>query len=208
MTALFTRFLYPAVATPNTTRIAAVDDIGTAVALSRFGWLHGSNAVILAPVNQPALDAAASTLVHFPIDAPILLNPVATLDPRVAAEIQRLMPAGVDAPAQVLLVGPFTPAVATAIQALGFTTAFIGSADPISTAVATATLRRAVEPGVRNVTLISLDDLVWGLPATAWAAHFGDSVLFVFFPIASRPPRHVSLDLSTQSLFDGSASGH
>ena len=99
------------------------------------------------------------------------------------------MPAGVDVPAQVLLVGPFTPVVATAIQALGFTTAFIGSADPISTAVATATLRRAVEPGVRNVTLISLDDLVWGLPATAWAAHFGDSVLFVFFPIASRPPR-------------------
>ena len=172
------RFLYPLVATANTTRIGAVDDIGTAIALSRFGFVHGSNTVILAPENQPALSAAASTLVHFPLDGPVLLNPVGSLDQRVRQEIVRLAPAGEGSPAQVFLVGPFSPAVQAAIQSLGLTVQRVGSSDPIQTAVAAAEIRLSVE-ATRNVTLVSLDDLVWGILAAGWTAHMGDPLLYV-----------------------------
>lgn len=72
---MITSNLYPLVATANTTRVAGVDDIGTSVAVSRLIYIQGSNAVILAPEDRPAFGAAATTLIHFPIDAPVLLNP-------------------------------------------------------------------------------------------------------------------------------------
>lgn len=130
--------LYPLVATANTTRVTAVDSIGTAIAASRLIFIRGANAVILAPTDNAALAAAATTLIHFPVDAPILLNPLGVLDQRVRAEIRRLSPQGHDSPARVFLVGPFAEAVEAEIRSLGFTTLRVGSADPVATAVAAA----------------------------------------------------------------------
>lgn len=184
----FTHF-WP-MATLNTLRIAGADGVELGIAVSRtvyprrqVPWRPG--AVILAPVESLEHAFAAAPLVHFPLNAPLLLTPARSLDRRVAAEILRLSPTGrghddAELPAQVWLAGPLSPDVERDATSLGFRTQRIGDPDPVRTATAVAEARRRVERRpLRDLMLISLDRPADGLATPAFAAHFGTPLLYV-----------------------------
>lgn len=172
--------LYPAVATPHTTRVGGPDPVATAIAVARFVWAaFPVNTVTLAPVDLGAVALAAVNLIHFPLDGPVLLTPRGALDPRVARELERLAPKGENAPAQVFLVGPLGQRVAREVQQRGFRALQLGGEDPAETAAATARVRAAVTPHVAAVLLVSAEDFTAGLAAAAWAAHEGHPLLYV-----------------------------
>ena len=117
------------------TRLAGEDRIATAIAVSNqlYPTAATAGAVVLANENAFA-DALPGTPLAATKKAPLLLNPTAALDPRVTAEIQRVLPAGATV---YLLGGPaaLDPSIEPALQALGYTAVRYGGANRFGTAV-------------------------------------------------------------------------
>jgi hypothetical protein len=171
---------FPAFATKNTTRIAGTDAAGVAAgaALATFpaqGGVEGPAAVVLVPDGDWASALAASPLVGDPIGAAVLVaennevpTPTSTallaLDPQGSADTDD---------AQVFRVGD-----ADAPDGLRVTD--IEGANPAEIAAAVDELREKLtraEP--EHIVLASSDEPAFAMPAAAWAARSGDSVLFV-----------------------------
>lgn len=118
-------------------RLYGSDRIATAIATSQAHYGDGAaGAVVLA-----RYDAFADGLAGAPLasdrHAPLLLNPPTTLDPRVAAEIQRVLPSG----GTVYELGgtaSIGAGVDAAVKALGYATVRLGGADRFATSVAIA----------------------------------------------------------------------
>jgi hypothetical protein len=128
-----------ATATVPVQRIYGTDAIGTsiAVSLAEFPAAGSARAVVLSRSDFFA-DALAGGPLAAQLGGPLLITPgaslSATLDPRVEAEIQRVLPLGdtVD-----ILGGDLalSPKIDTALQALGYVTQRIAGADEYGTAV-------------------------------------------------------------------------
>ncbi len=122
-----------------TTRIAGTDAIGTSIAASQaeFPSTGSAKAVVLARSDYFS-DALAGGPLAAQAGGPLLITPGASqsssLDPRVLAEIQRVLPAG----GSVDLLGgalALSPNIDAALEALGYTTQRIAGADEYATAL-------------------------------------------------------------------------
>jgi len=162
----------PPDADPGVVRLAGTDRIGTGIATAQAMWqTHGAGAVVLARSDHFA-DALAGGPLAASLNAPILLNPTAVLDPRVLAEIHRVLPAGGD----VHLLGgttSLTPSVASALTQAGYDVHRHGGADRYATAVAIAQAIGSPE----RLLLVSGRDFPDGLSAGAAAARLDGAVL-------------------------------
>ena len=120
-----------------TSRIAGGDRIGTAIATSQQSFANGSAGAVVLARTTDYPDALAGSPLAVADNAPILLTPTGSLDPSVAAEIQRVLPAG----GTVFLLGG-TNALSTGlesqVQALGYHTVRYGGSNRYATAVSIA----------------------------------------------------------------------
>lgn len=138
------------------------------------------NALVLAPITAFPFAFTASSLVHYPNNAPVMLVPE-RLTEEVSQEILRLDPEGKDVPAQVLLIGPVSENVERQVRELGLSTLRIGSQNPYETAVAVSDFRFAYPPmselGRRNLFLLSGESFIEGMVTPNFAMHVGMPVL-------------------------------
>jgi hypothetical protein len=174
------RFSLLSLATANTTRLgganAAAD--AAAVAVATFpgtGIASRPSAVMLVDQDNWQGAVAASVLSGRPIGAPMLVSDGDELPDVSAAALEQLDPKGSDLSrdAQVIKIGPEPPTPED------FRTALIGGDDPYELAAAIdrfSTVARG-EPSP-NVIVASGEQPEYALPAGAWAARSGDSVLF------------------------------
>ena len=170
---------FPSSATRNTIRVggsdAASDAAGVAGALyPATGDSDRPTAVVLVDQNDSTTAIAASVLVGRPIGAPILLSDGSDL-PAVSKDVlDHLKPKGSDLSkdAQVIRVGP------DVARPDGYKTALIEGDDPFQRAAAIDRFFSAARGKPSNdVVLYSADSPEFAMPAAAWAARSGDSVL-------------------------------
>ena len=171
-------------ATLDTTRIMAPNPIILGVQVSRLvyptpmvSWRP--NAVILAPLEPFQYALAATSLSHFPFNAPILLTHPYHLAPEVCAEIQRLNPPGKGLPFQIILVGPLSPAIGGQLAQMGYRVKHIMGNDPYDTAAKIA--RAQVEitgERTKDLMVVAGEYYPCALPAAYYAAHSGVPILF------------------------------
>lgn len=152
------------------TRLAGADRRQTAIAISasRFPTVGSAGAVVLANELSFA-DALAGTPLAITKHAPLLLTGGSALDPAVAAEIQRVLPAG----GTVYVLGQegaLSASVADALQALGFTVTRLGGPTRFATATEIASLGLG-DPGTAfEATGVDFADALAG-GAAAGVAH-------------------------------------
>ena len=170
---------FPSSATRNTIRVggsdATSDAAGVAGALyPATGDSDRPTAIVLVDQNDWATAIAAAVLVGRPIGAPILLSDGGDL-PAVSQDVlDHLKPKGSDLSkdAQVIRVGP------DVARPDGYKTALIEGSNPFERAAAIDRFFSAARGKPSNdVVLYSADDAEFAMPAAAWAARSGDSVL-------------------------------
>jgi subtilisin family serine protease len=148
------------------TRIAGTDRIDTAIKVSVSGFTAGSaGSVVLARADQYA-DALAGAPLAVDKNGPLLLTPTASLDPRVLAEIQRVLPNE----GTVYLLGgtsSLSPAITAALTSHGYQVVRVAGVDRFDTAVKVADLLG--DPS--TVFLASGTNFPDSLSAGAAAAH-------------------------------------
>jgi putative cell wall-binding protein len=170
---------FPSSATKNTIRVgggdAAADAAGVASAV--FPSVNSSSrptAVVLADTEDWQGAVAASVLASSPIGAPILLSDGGDLPSASSDTLDRLKPKGSDLSkdAQVIRIGDKPP------KPGGFKTAIIEGDDPYERAAAIDRFASAAKgrPS-KNVVVVSGERPEWAMPAAAWAARKGDTVL-------------------------------
>lgn len=165
-------------------RVAGEDRVATAIALARSAFPRASTAV-LAPSTYVA-EAIVSGPLAAALDGPVLTTHPGALDPRVAAELDRLDVG------HVVAVG-LPVGVATALQAAGHTVERIGGSDRygLAGAVAARTWQAQGRPG-RGVVLALGEhpdpNRAWpdSLLASYYGAATGRPVLLV--PPSGLPP--------------------
>jgi hypothetical protein len=171
---------FPAFATKNTTRVAGSDGAAVAagVALATFpaqGGVEGPAAVVLVPEGDWASALAASPLVGGPVGAAVLASGSDGIPAATSTALLALDPQGSSQTddAQLFRVGE-----ADAPDGLRVTD--VGGGNPAEIAAAVDELREKLtgsEP--EHLVLVSSDEPEFAMPAAAWAARSGDSVLFV-----------------------------
>ena len=170
---------FPSTATRNTIRVggsdAPSDAAGVATALyPATGTSDRPTAVVLVDQDDWATAVAASVLVGRPIGAPILLSDGGDLPAVTSDALDHLKPTGSDLSkdAQVIRVGP------DVARPSDFKTALIEGKDPFQRAAAIDRFYSAARAKPSNdVVLYSADNAEFAMPAAAWAARSGDSVL-------------------------------
>ncbi|MCF6092540.1 cell wall-binding repeat-containing protein [Microaerobacter geothermalis] len=175
--------------TVDTTRILAHDAYSFAVSVTQLVYPNPEvpwrpSAIILAPVSQFHDSLTATSLVHFPINAPVLYSSSSHLTPITLGEIKRLSPMGKDLPAQIFLVGNFSSQVIKALEEEGWKTQHLNGSNFYETAVKVAIYRQEVVPsaskeGRTSVLLVSATSPLVSLPASYYAAHMGVPILYV-----------------------------
>ena len=168
------------VATRATTRLGGSDAPTDAASVASAVFPATSattrpTAVTLADGADWQSAVAASVLSARPVGAPILLSDGGELPDVTETTLKRLAPKGSDLSndAQVISVGvrPLAPK--------GFRTKVLRGADPYATAAAVDNFSSAArgKPSP-NVIVASGERAAFTMPAAAWAARSGDSVLF------------------------------
>jgi putative cell wall-binding protein len=123
-------------------RLAGADRVATAISVSQSSFASvgasgtHAGAVIIA-VDNTYPDALAAVPLAAAAQAPILITNGTTLDPRVSAEIARVLPLG----GEVYLIGgvqALAPAVAQAVESAGYVVTRLAGPDRFGTAVAVA----------------------------------------------------------------------
>src|SRR5215218_4217284 len=170
---------FPASATRNTIRVGG-DDAATdaaAVASALFpatGNATRPAAVVLVDKDDWQGAVSAGTLSGSPIGAPILVTDGGDVPPVTQDTLDRLRPKGSDLSkdAQVIRIGRH------AGRPGGFRSAVIEGDNPYERAAAIDRFFSAVKgkPSA-NVVIVSGEQSEWAVPAVAWGARAGDSVL-------------------------------
>jgi len=125
--------------TPSLTQIYGVDAIGTSVAISEAAFpTKGSAGGVVLARDDFFSDALAGGPLAAQVGGPLLITPGASisssLDPRVLAEIQRVLPVG----KTVYILGgdlALSPNIDATLQGLGYTVVREAGADEYATAV-------------------------------------------------------------------------
>ncbi|MBU3199852.1 cell wall-binding repeat-containing protein [Clostridium estertheticum] len=161
--------------TLNTTRICGRSSVGFATEISKIGYSNmNPNAVILINKNEVFDGIASAPLVHFPINAPILLTDPYNLTLVTLKEIQRLSPKGYNG-IQVILVGNISINIINQLRIAGFTSKLITGNNHYETACKIPAERK----DFKNVLIVSGEDYSEGIVSSYWSAHHGDPILFV-----------------------------
>jgi hypothetical protein len=169
---------YPALATQNTTRIAADDPVAIAAAVARIvfpgaGPAARPNAVVLVDRSDWRAGIAASVLSAPPLHAPILLTDGRHIPPATQAALSALRPTGAHVPggAQVIRIGS-APAPA------GLRSTRIATRDrrALDGAIASFAIAARGTPA-RAVMIASADRPGYAMPTAALAAQSGVPVL-------------------------------
>lgn len=172
-----------------TTRFAGDNVYETAVTLaqatfpaSREGNQPG--AIILARADRQAEAMAAVSLIHHPIDAPLLYVDENRLPPETRAALERFEPEGItfDGSIQVIAVGEIGHSVIQEVQGLGLRVRHIrgDNGDVASLAAAVDDYRASLHADHANVVIVaSLDEPDYAIPALSFAAHAPTGVAFV-----------------------------
>ncbi|AWK52562.1 cell wall-binding repeat 2 family protein [Clostridium beijerinckii] len=169
------RYLGSCPLTLNTTRICGTDSVDTSIEVSRIGFTNMKpNAVILINENEVFDGIAATSLVHHPINAPILFTDGDSLSKETLNEIQRLSPKGYKG-VHVILVGNISKNVSSELNHYGFRTHHIKGRNHYETACMIPSMREEL----KNILIISGEDYSEGIVAGYWSAHHGDPILFV-----------------------------
>lgn len=161
--------------TVNTTRVCGENPIDTALEIYKIAFSDMEpNAVILVNKNQVFDGIAATPLVHFPINAPILFTDGNKINKEVLAEIKKLdheSHMGI----QVILVGNICKEVKEDLEHMGICTHHIIGCNHYETACEVLKARHMFE----NILIMSGEDYSEGIASTYWSAHHGDPILFV-----------------------------
>lgn len=188
--------------TTNTTRINHEDLYYYNVSVSNLVYPSKNiswrpNAVILVPSDKWQYGLCASSLVHFPINAPIFFTERNFMPSIVLNEILRLDPTGEDVPAKVLIAGPVSQGVENYLKSYGLTTYNVTNAEDVNQACADiGNFRLNVVPptseeGIKDIIVISGQYYGEGIPAAFYAAHMGTPIILV---------QHDSIPQSIQSF--------
>lgn len=183
-------FITNVINTVNTTRINHDDIYYYNVSVSNMIYPSKNiswrpNAVILVPSDKWQLGACASSVVHFPFNAPIFFTERNFMPPIVLNEILRLDPTGEGVPAKVLIAGPVSLGVENYLKSFGLTTYKITDTDNVYNASAEiANFRLNIVPTTsqevtQDIIVISGQYYGEGIPATFYAAHMGTPIILV-----------------------------
>jgi len=165
------------------TQIYGTDAIGTAIAVSQaeFPTSGSAKAVVLARSDYFS-DALAGGPLAAKMGGPLLITPGASLntslDPRVQAEIQRVLPTG----GTVYILGgvlALSPDIDTALQALGYVTQRVAGANEYATAVDIA-VTLGDPSTIFEATGLSFQDALSAVPA---AIETGGAILLTDGPV-------------------------
>jgi putative cell wall-binding protein len=172
---------FPIVATKNTTRVAGQDPAADAAGVASALFPAGSAAsrppaVLLVEQDDWQGAIAAGALVGSPVRAPILLSDGDSLPTVTEETLKRLKPRGSNLTkgAQVVLIGDDPP------PPDGVKSTALRGGDPYVRAAAIDRYSSAARgKPTRDVVVTSGEKPEFAMPAAAWAARSGDSVLFV-----------------------------
>lgn len=170
-----------ALVTGFTTRYAGRNVYETAVTLAQATFpatAHENqpSAVILARADSKEELFTAVSVIHHPIDAPILLVDQDRLPPETKAALQRFHPEGVtyDSNVQVIAMGTISDRVIEEVKALGLNVRHIQANpnDHASLAAAVDDYRASIHADHADTVIVaSLDAPDFALPAMSFAAH-------------------------------------
>jgi hypothetical protein len=170
---------FPATATKNTVRVGGGDATADAAGVASAVFPATSDAtrptaVVLLDKDDWQGGVTASVLAANPIGAPLLLSDGSDLPPVTKDTLERLNPKGSDLSkdAQIIRIGdkPARPS--------GFKTAVIEGRDPYERAAAIDRFFSAAKgKPSKDVVVVSGERAEFAMPAAAWAARSGDSVL-------------------------------
>jgi hypothetical protein len=174
------RLGFPLIATKNTTRVAGVDPIADAAAVSLAVYPSAAPGthppvVTIAPTGDWQAAIAAAALMAPPIRAPILLSGSSTLPSATADALGVLAPtgSGVAGGAQVIRVGDVP-------KPSGLRSASISGGDPYALAAEIDRFASAARGKTSaDVVIASAEDAAYAMPAAGWAAESGEPVLYV-----------------------------
>ena len=167
--------MVPCPTTLNTTRVCGVDSIEIAnnVSFITFTTMR-PNAIILVNKKEVFDGIAASPLIHFPIDAPILFTDANVLNRKTLWQILRLRPKGYNG-IHVIIVGNISNNVIRELNMHGLRTARITGKNHYEIACKVSAIRK----DFKNIIIISGNDYSEGIMSSYWSAHHGDPILFV-----------------------------
>ena len=170
---------FPAVATKNTTRVGGEDpaaDAGGAASAVFPGATRASRprAVTLVDSGDWRGGIAAAVLAAPPLRAPILITDGDEVPKATATAIESMRPIGARQ-----LGGAKALAVGRARAPDSLAARRVSRADPFALAASIDALATDIAGRAsQNVVIVSADDPQYAMPAAAWAAKAGDSVLF------------------------------
>ena len=170
---------FPSTATKNTIRVGGGDAAADAAGVASAVFPGTSDAarptaVVLVDKDDWQAGVTASLLAARPIGAPLLISDGNELSPITRDTLERLKPKGSDLSkdAQIIRIGNKPP------RPSGFKTAVIEGRDPYERAAAIDRFFSAAKgKPSRNVVVASGERAEFAMPAAAWAARSGDSVL-------------------------------
>jgi ell wall binding domain 2 (CWB2) len=194
---------FPVAATRSTTRVSGTDPVADAAGVAAA--LFPSNA----PRSRPAVVAlvdkdewqaaiAGAVLAGDPLHAPLLLSDGGSIPGATSGTLGRLKPKGaaLSKGAQVILVGDKPPAPGD------FKSGRVHGKDPYSIAAAVDSFQTAITGRpTPNVIVASAEQPGYAMPAAAWAARSGDSVLFVSRNAVPAPTRKAISDHSKPNIY-------
>lgn len=160
--------------TLNTTRICGGDIFQNAIDISNVVYADKSpDSVILANAELYQDAFTATSLIHFPRNAPILFTYMNFIPQSTLYQIFKLRPRGVNG-VQVFIVGGISYKVEEQLMRLGLRTKRISGRNFLETSAKVAEYLNFPQ----NIMIVSGEDYREGLSACAWAAHMGDPILF------------------------------
>ncbi|HEX3076464.1 MAG TPA: cell wall-binding repeat-containing protein [Lachnospiraceae bacterium] len=160
--------------TLNTTRICGGNHFQNAIEISDIVYVDKSPDSIIVTNGELIQDAViATSLIHFPQNAPVLFSHRDYIDSDTVKQIFKLNPNGVNG-VQIFLIGGISPDVGRYLMSLGFRIKIIAGKNYFETAAHVAGYEHNPE---NNIMIISAEDYREGLSACAYAAHMGVPIL-------------------------------
>lgn len=177
--------------TVDTTRLAYnnVEHLSIAVSQllypsSKAPWQ--ANAVLLFSGKDFRKEVPGISLVHFPLNAPVLFSNHSIVTNELMNEIIRLKPSGNDVPAQIILIGDFHPSVIQHFHSNGYSTLHFNHHDPFVQSIHILKWREQLIPKMMpemvtdNTFLISVENEIDALAAYGFCAHMGTPILYTY----------------------------
>lgn len=183
--------------TLNTTRICKGNYFQNAIEISDIVYADKSPDSVIITNGEIYQDAFAATpLVHFPRNAPILFSSMNYIDPATITQILKLRPKGVNG-VQVFIVGGISYGVEQQLMMYGLKTFRISGANFYETSARVAQYLNYPE----NIMIVSGEDYREGLSACAWAAHMGEPILFATRNELPAYTRHVIQNTKNANVY-------